>query len=738
MWQAFWVLLGAAVTIAACYATGALMVDYMRAPLLRVERFPLSFVLGASVLHLVVFATLTLKIAYRPLLIGLMAIPIAAAVWRGSWMLKGIAAEPLSRELKIFCGAIFAIFTVLYFFHAWAPESSPDGSGYHLGLVTRYLRAHGFEKVTTNMYASLSAGVEMLYFPAFSIGKHSSAALVHYAFLVALAMAMLAYGRRIGKAWVGAAGALLVYVSPVVGLDGSSAYNDCAVAAIVFSVFYWLEIWEDVGDRRLLVPIGLLSGYCYAAKYTAFVMAIYAFGFVLWRSRRVRPALVVAGCAAIMVGPWVAKDWIYMENPVAPFFNNIFRNPYRRVIQEQQYNSYLSRYGVENKWTLPLEVTVRGQKTTGLIGPIFLLAPIALLALRFREGRRLLLPGLMLFAPFLSNAGTRFLIPCLPFFSLALAMAIPWTPALAAMLLFHAVASWPSTIPVYASKYAWRLDRILYKQAIRKIPQNFYLTQNFAPYGVARMIDGVVPKGAPVLAINGVPDAYTTHAILVGFQSASNDDLVDILNTGWDEGKQPTRRRVFKFPVRSMRRVRVVETGVGGPLEEFKVSELRFFFRGVEVRRDPAWRLRAWPNPWDVQMAFDNSPATRWRSWEVASPGMYIETDFGKYQLVDEVDLDTSSDYLNLRLQVEMIAKSGEWIKVSADPHDEVISAPIDIRRWVSRELQDRGIDYIVMEDTDWGADDMREDPGSWGFKEIAKGFGARIYKIILPKEVTP
>jgi hypothetical protein len=25
----------------------------------------------------------------------------------------------------------------------------------------------------------------------------------------------------------------------------------------------------------------------------------------------------------------------------------------------------------------------------------------------------------------------------------------------------------------------------------------------------------------------------------------------------------------------------------------------------------------------------------------------------------------------------------------------------------------------------------MREDTGSWGFKEIAKGYGARIYKVV-------
>ena len=733
MWQAFWALLGAALTVAACYAIGALAIDWLGAQLKRPERLPLSFVLGASLLHLIVFALLALKIAYRPVLIAVLPLAIGAAIWRGSWRVKGDAVEPLSLPLKLVYGVPFAFFTVLYFCHAWAPESSPDGSSYHLGLVARYLRVHGFEQVVTNMYANLSAGVEMLFVPAFAIGKHSSAALVHYVFLIALAMMMFAYGRRIGKSWTGAMGALLVYASPVVGLAGTSAYNDCGVAAIAFAVFYWLEIWDEFREPRLLIPIGLLAGYCYAAKYTAFVMAIYAFGFVVWKSRRIKPAFVVAACAAAMILPWMAKDWIYAANPVAPFFNKVFRNHFRRVIAEQEYNDYLSHYSVENKWTLPLEVTVRGEKTTGLIGPIFLLAPLALLALRFREGRRLLLPGLVLLLPYFSNVGTRFLIPCLPFFSLAMGLAVPWPAVLAAIMLVHAWASWPSHIPKYSSPYAWRLDRILWKQATRKIPQDRYLLQNFPPYGIARMIDETVPPGVRVLAVNGVADAYTSHEVLVSFQAAFNDDLADIMDSGWDDIRQPLRRRTFKFPARSAQRIRVLQTGVGAPLEEFKATELRYFSNGVELPRDPEWRLKAWPNPWDVQMAFDNSPATRWRSWEVAFPGMYIETNFGKYQLVDEVRLDTSFDYQNIRLEVDVMDRSGEWVKAASDPHDDALPAPVAIRRYASRELHERGIDYVLMNDTDWGADDMREDPESWGFQEIAKGFGARIYKVVTP-----
>jgi hypothetical protein len=177
----------------------------------------------------------------------------------------------------------------------------------------------------------------------------------------------------------------------------------------------------------------------------------------------------------------------------------------------------------------------------------------------------------------------------------------------------------------------------------------------------------------------------------------------------------------------------LLETGVGAPLEEFKVTELRYFYQGAELPRASAWRLRAWPNPWDVQLAFDNSPATRWRSWEVAAPGMYLDTDFGKFEFVDEVRVDTSFDYANIRLQVEAMEPSGHWVKLSADPKTDVIPPPVDIRRWASRDLHERGIDYILMNDTDWGADDMREDPGSWGFQEIARGYGARIYKVVTP-----
>src|SRR5580658_7696034 len=254
--QAVSALLAAAVTAIACYAAGTLVIARLRVPLRRAERLPLAFVLGAACVHLALFAIFAMKIAYKPVFLVLCAGVIAAAAVghhtgarhnaRGSQEIPGEPAFSWRDNLPAFgYAALFAIFTALYFVNAWAPEWSSDGSGYHLGLIARYLRAHGFERVTTNMYAGLGEGAEMLYALAFAFGRHSAASLVHFSFAVALALATLAYGLRIGKWWVGAGAALLVYVSPVVGKDATSAYVDVAAAAIAFSVFYWLEIWDD-------------------------------------------------------------------------------------------------------------------------------------------------------------------------------------------------------------------------------------------------------------------------------------------------------------------------------------------------------------------------------------------------------------------------------------------------------------------------------------------------------------
>jgi hypothetical protein len=744
--QALVPLLGAALTVTTCYAAGSLLIARLGAALRRYEKLPLAFVLGASVVHLAMFALFALKIAYKPVFLvfagGVMA---AAAVShfqrRGARATETDAAQDTfswKENLPAFgYAAIFVVFTVLYFVNAWAPEASADGPAYHLGLIARYLRAHGFEKVVTNMYAGLGEGAELLYALAFAFGRHSAGALVHLSFAIGLALAMVAYGMRLGKWWVGAGAALLVYLSPVVGRDATTAYIDVVAAAVVFSVVYWVEIWEESGNDRLLIAVGLLAGYAYATKYTAVLILLYALIVVAWRKRSLgqgmlRPLLTVSLCAAAMMLPWMVKDWIYLRDPVAPLGATIFRNANVHVLMIQEWEQYLRNYDVTDKWKLPMALTVRGTWVQGILGPVFLFAPLALFALRFRAGRRLLLAAGLVLAAYPGNIGTRFLIPFLPFVSMAIALAVGNFPRIvAAIVLVHAVISWPPVIGNYIDAAVWRLNLFPLDAALRVEGEDHFLRRSTDAYADARLVEQHVPKGERVLAPSPIADSYTTHEILAGFQGASNQLLDDLLYMGSIDGFRPKVALVFQFPQHTGRHLRILQTMKAEPHTQWDVHEVRFLLGGVELPRSSRWKVRARPNPWEVQLAFDKSPATRWRSWEAPAPGDFIEIDFGEDKTLDQVVVDTSENGLwSVKLQIEMMDGAGKWVKLAGDPEMRPIPVPDWLRRAASQEIRLRGVKYVLIHDSDYGAMDYLEDPDAWGFKVIARERDATILRI--------
>ena len=97
MIQALAALLGAVLTVAACYSAGALLIDGLidglgrgvDVKLRRSERLPLLFLLGAPCVNLAVFAILALRIAYWPVLAGLLLTIVAIAAWNGFTSSKG-------------------------------------------------------------------------------------------------------------------------------------------------------------------------------------------------------------------------------------------------------------------------------------------------------------------------------------------------------------------------------------------------------------------------------------------------------------------------------------------------------------------------------------------------------------------------------------------------------------------------------------------------------------------------
>ena len=734
MKQLLYILVGWALTATSSWCAGMLLLRRLSVPLYRQEEKPLAFVVGSACVSTVVFFLAAVHLVYKGVFLALALLLIVAALQQRVWRPRGESLPALSAMWRLLFLEVYLPFAGLYLICALAPETSPDGSTYHLGLVARYVREHGFPAITTDIYASLSQGMEMLFLSAFLFGRHSAAALIHCTFLLVLPLVVLNYGKRIGMPLVGVAGGLLIFLSPIAGVSGTSAYNDVAVTTTVFSLFVLLQIWAAQRHNALLVLIGLVAGFAFDIKYTAFVAVPYALAFIAykcWRSSApiLRPLLLTGSAAAMLVLPTLVKNSIVVHNPVSPFFNRLFPNPNVHVAFEDQYREQMRTYNaIQSAWEIPWQLTVSGQKLQGLVGPVFLLAPLALLALRYPAGRQLLLAALVFFVPYPSNIGARFFLPCAAFLAPALALGLStWTVAPILLILLHAWLSWPTNIGSYCDTYAFRLDHTDIRAALRLESEDEYLGRALAGYIAARRVEKATPPGSRIFSFDNPPEAYCAREFLISFQAALNERLRYTLYAGFDPDLQPLKVLAFRIQPNRFRRLRVVQTASGRP-DIPGISEIEIFGPQGRLPRTSAWRIHAHPFPWDAELAFDGNPATQWKAWEPMKSGMFVEVDLGSEESITAVQLDLTPDQGYMQWQLEGETAPGRWTVLNAAPQSAALGK-MDLRKAAIQELKRNGIRYILVPDSEFAAPDFRDNTLLWGIHLLAEIGTNRLYQ---------
>lgn len=727
--KALSILFGFLLTAASSWALGRMLLKRLRAPFAREEEHLFSYIAGSALLSLIVFCLAAAQALYDAVFLAT-AIVILAAAWKDGAFKPSDSASlpPLPRLWRFTFWPVYAVFAVVLFIVAMSPEMSPDGSAYHLGIIARYYRHHGMERITTNLYASLSQGLEMLFLNAWAFGRHSAASLVHCSFLLTLPLLFLRFGQRFNVPGPAAAAGLFFLASPVVMVDGTSAYNDIAVACVLFAIFYLCEL-----DAPPALA-GLLAGFVFSVKYTAFLGLAYLLLRYALR-RRWRAAFTASLASSVLILPWLARNWILYSNPFSPLLNKYFPNPYVHLSFEQDYVEMMRQYvGLDSYRQIPLDLTVSGRILGGFLGPLFLLAPIALFALRRPLGRRVLAAALLFASTYASNVGTRFLIPSLPFVSFAMALAIP-APLLPILAVAHAAASFPDVPSTYIKEPGWRVAKIPLRQALRLESEDSWLSRKFPPYHAARLIELVAPRGSVVFTYSPIPESYTTRQVLASFQSARNEKITDLLQIALYPDLRPGAISDFSFPRQPLSAVRVVQTAAPPPSDPqshdlWSISEFRIFDGPRELPRDPRWLLTARPNPWDVQLAFDNWPLTRWRSWARIRPGMFVQADFPAPVAADRLRLEMAFDQHGVRLSAEGRTPQGQWIQLAKEPANGGIAPPLNLRRLAIQEIRRDGVTHILTTQGDQLWEDFQKNTALWGVREIGAVDGIRLYRL--------
>lgn len=347
---------------------------------------------------------------------------------------------PLTEDagLKNMTQSFLGLLVLLSIGSALGPAFGTDALVYHLAAPKAFLQAGGLVNLPNNIYSFFPQQIEMLYLFALALGSDSLAQLTGLGIVFLLLFSLWQYSRQHiddNYAWL----TPLVFIStPTFFTVASSAYVDLQSAAYVFLAFY---SWENGCKRKQsgwFLLMTLFAGAAVATKLTTVIILPLAFlGLALHGRNHKNSKQTVNQCLMLVLGsllilsPWLARNYFFTGNPVAPFFMNIFGGDNginwditRSQMQFQYYSSFGMGHGILDFLSLPINLTFFSEpnslKFDGQIGILYLLLFPALLGLNRKSLPAVIVLSTLLVFWFMQTQYIRLLAPAFTFLAVLL------------------------------------------------------------------------------------------------------------------------------------------------------------------------------------------------------------------------------------------------------------------------------------------------------------------------------
>ena len=347
---------------------------------------------------------------------------------------QGTAAQRHA-GLKNLAQSFLALLAFLSIGLAMAPAFATDALVYHLAVPKAFLYAEGLVNLPDNIYSFFPQQIEMLYLFALALGTESLAQLTGLGIVFLLLLALWHYSSKKMEdsyAWLTP---LIFFSTPTFFSLAASAYVELQAATYIFLGFY---CWENGCKRkqtRWFILMTLFAGAAVTTKLTSVIILPLALLGLAIHDRTQKnvnqtaiQCLILASGALLIISPWLARNYFFTGNPLAPFFMNIFGGESgmnwdvtRSQMQLKYYSSFGMGHGILDFLSLPINLTffseLNSLKFDGKVGILYLLLLPALLGLDRKNLPAIIVFSVLLVFWFLQMQSIRLLAPALVFLS---------------------------------------------------------------------------------------------------------------------------------------------------------------------------------------------------------------------------------------------------------------------------------------------------------------------------------
>lgn len=347
-----------------------------------IERDVFALVVGLGVMVEVLLGLGFLHLLYPQWLIGILLllawiasseVRTALNEWKAIWHTH----IPFSKiEMFLLGGVIITALPVGL--RALMPPTAYDALTYHLPAPKAFLDAHTLLPFLENVQANSPIAFDLLTVFGLSVGSDVFPQLLQFVLGIALALGVYQFAACAFNRSVGILAVAILFSIPIFGILAGWAYLDVSWVLCEFLSIYAFWKWDRQRQTQWLVLSAGLMGLALSNKYLALQGMIILGIAIVIASRsdgwlHLARNLIVFGFVATLVAfPWYWKNWIWLGNPVYPYFWGGVNYDGLRL----EFNSYLlSGYGVGRDWLayvmLPLNIFAR----SGEFGPVAPNAP---------------------------------------------------------------------------------------------------------------------------------------------------------------------------------------------------------------------------------------------------------------------------------------------------------------------------------------------------------------------------